>query len=71
MCLSKPPSVDPPKPPPPAEDPGPSDEEKARLARQRKSMDARRTGRSSLVIGRKNPGVSAKAGSGLRIGGDS
>jgi len=60
-----------PKPPPPPPEVDPIDEEaEEELARQRKSLEAQRAGRQSLVIKpMSNPGVAAAPTGGLRIGG--
>ena len=59
--ISAPPT---PAPLPPVED----DEELARLARQRKSLEAKRSGRKNLRIELvRNPGVAAGNYGGLRI----
>jgi len=67
MAFDSSPSVPAPPPPPPPPEPIDDEEEKARLAAQRKSLEAKRRGRKSLVISPRNPGMAANAFPGLRV----
>lgn len=70
MCLPKKPET-PALPPPPDPKPITNEEEEAKLARQRKDLEAKRKGRSSLVIPKdRGMATTATKSAGLRLPGN-